>query len=79
MNGNTIALIVALSSFSSILLLCGFIRIYTNTYGNKHEKDRLNNTRRKIMASKRIKPISLTIIDEEIKSKLEIRLAEENV
>lgn len=79
MENNTLGVIIGLSSFTSILLLCGCIRIYTNIYGDKHEKDRLNNTRRKLMASKRIKPINLTIIDEEIKSKSEIREVEENV
>jgi len=76
---NTILLIIAFSSCSSIILLCGCFRFYINTYTLKDNNRRLYNIRKKIISSQRIKPIPLTIIDEEIKCKSEIRLAEENV
>ena len=81
MNETSLTLIIALSSFSSIVLLCGCIRFYRDIYRARHKKDRLYNIRKKIVSSKRIKPISLTMLDEEIKSKSEseIRIAEENV
>ena len=79
MENNALGLIIALSSFGSFIVICGFLKYCRDIYREKNENIKLNNTRRKLMASKRIKPISLTIIDEEIKSKSEIRSAEENV
>ena len=84
MDNNTLGLIIALSSFSSIIIFCGCFKYYRDIFREKNEKNRLNNIRNKFKkSSNRIKPISLIILDEELKDESKLRIpkliGEENV
>lgn len=69
MDQNTQALIIAVTSLSSVIMMCCCYNYY-KVVREKESKNKLENTRKKFMVKNKVKPI-IQMTDEELKDEFE--------